>query len=75
MSQKNRGRIISCDGEGCDAEAVLPVGLQTTLGGTTCGDVNGPDGWLFYRSSNSWLHYCPDCSKKRVLNLLQRNGI
>ncbi len=70
MSQKNNGRIISCDGENCSAETVLQVGLHPDLGGTNSGDINGPEGWLFSQSAEQWSHYCPECSKLQLTEFL-----
>jgi hypothetical protein len=68
MSNTKDGRGVFCDGpgphgDGCDACARLPVGLQRRLGGGTdeAGQAAGIDGWLFVKGGATERHFCPTC--------------
>ncbi len=60
MSITHNGRQITCNGDGCQAEADAPVALHPLL----CGDDSSKqqiNGWLFIASGGEWRHYCPSC--------------
>jgi hypothetical protein len=61
MSATGDGSIICCDGEGCAASSVAPVGLHTLLSEevSLCG-------WLFVLTGKTTRHYCPRCSQDRL---------
>lgn len=57
MSATGDGRFIHCDGEGCAASSVAPVGLHTLLS-----EEASLSGWLFVLTEEAERHYCPRCS-------------
>jgi hypothetical protein len=72
MSQMADGRRVACDGEGCVETAYLPVALRSELGQRMDPNMPTAENWLFVREKDSWEHFCPQCSHRRLRSLANR---
>lgn len=63
MSLSDDGRLITCDGEGCDATTTAPGASPRAnfVAGDT--SIDAISDWLFVLSDqNEHRHYCPRCA-------------
>ena len=59
MSMSVNGQLVTCNGEGCQARADVPIALRRMLGDDQA--IEHISGWLFTARRGEWRHYCPDC--------------
>lgn len=64
MSFTDDRRRVRCDGDGCAAEAGLPVALRRALSGGGRAPETG--GWLFAADRGGWRHFCPNCAARHL---------
>lgn len=75
MSITRDGQRVICNGEGCQAEAWLPVALRPVLSEMAQYSDLGIHGWLFVDGRAGRHHFCPRCSLQYLGGLSQGSGV
>ena len=60
MSLTHDGQRVICDGDGCKAEAGVPVALRPRLS-RDMPPATPINGWLFLADRSGCRHFCPRC--------------